>query len=432
MTSVSRRFTARTRTRRLARLATCAAVCFACGPEKETARGTGANRVVYDNDDRLDVYAHPNATLRARGRESTCAMMQSSALDMSDPNNIRFNVVNLGTVRNLCPTERFRNDPAAASCSATLIDDDLVLTAGHCIDASRCGDYRFVFRFYRDGPGSLRQITSEDVFACAEVVVRRYETISEPVLDFAVVRLDRSAAPRFTPAPVRPGDPPLAPGANVAVIGSGSGIPYKIDSGGAVRSNRSTVLDYFVATTDTFGGNSGSGVYETDQYTVAGILVRGENDYVARGDCYVVNTCPENGCRGEDSTYVARAITDLCRVSNRARLCGEPPPPPPPTVGGTLPFSAADTHSATANTVNHTVTLDAGQTITFGTCGLPNATFTGDTYLRLFADGSEVAFNDDACGAFGSQLTYTSTDEGDVEIRAGCFSTGDCAGVVAW
>ncbi|GMU06703.1 hypothetical protein ASNO1_29560 [Corallococcus caeni] len=81
---------------------------------------------------------------------------------------------------------------------------------------------------------------------------------------------------------------PLAVGTNVTVIGSGSGIPFKIDSGGAVRDARSGTLDDFVATTDTFGGNSGSGVYENSGYTVAGILVRGETDYKASGSCNVV------------------------------------------------------------------------------------------------------------------------------------------------
>ena len=409
-------------------MATWAALSFGCESPGQRTPATGSDEVVYGNDDRLDVYAHPDAVLRARGSESTCAMMGNSVIDTSDPNNVRFRVSTLGAQRNLCPTERFRNDPAAASCSATLIDDDLVLTAGHCIDSSSCRDSRFVFRFYRDGPNSLRRITSDDIFACTEVVVRRDETVGNQTLDFAIVRLDRSAAPRFTPAPVRRNDPPLAVGANVAVIGSGSGIPYKIDSGGSVRDNRRAILDYFVATTDTFGGNSGSGVYETAQYTVAGILVRGETDYVNNGDCSVVNTCSETGCRGEDITYVARAITELCRVTRSPRLCDAPPPPG----GGTLEYSATDTQSATVNTTNHVVILAPGETFTPGTCGRPNASFTGDTYLRLFVDGVEVASNDDACGAFGSQLTYTSAAGGAVEIRAGCFSTSACSGVVVW
>ena len=79
-----------------------------------------------------------------------------------------------------------------------------------------------------------------------------------------------------------------------------------------------------MATTDTFGGNSGSGVYLADTGEVAGILVRGETDYVLDSNlnCYHVNYCSETGCSGEDSTYVFRAIDALCKVASSARLCG--------------------------------------------------------------------------------------------------------------
>ena len=413
-------------------LIACAALTMSCGVEEGPATNVGSDPVVYGNDDRRDVYDHPDATLRARASESTCSMMWNVDFDASDPNNVRFLRAPLGERYNLCSTERFLDDPTSGWCSVTLIDDDLVLTAGHCIDAATCPDKSFVFRYYRDGPGSLRQVTAEDVFACAEVVVRKYETVGNQTLDYAIVRLDRSATPRFTPAPVRAGDQALAQGANVAVIGNGSGIPFKIDSGGSVRDGRSGVRDYFVASTDTFGGNSGSGVYETDQYTVAGILVRGATDYVSNGSCNVVNTCSETGCAGESITYVARAIEDLCSVAPSARLCDSTPPPPPPPSGNRLEFSASDTQSAQRNTVNRTVELNPGETITAGTCGLAGASFTGDTYLRLFAGGTQVASNDDECGGLGSQLSYTSSGGGPVEIRAGCYRSTSCSGVVVW
>ena len=409
---------------------TCAALTMSCGVEEGPATKFDSDPVVYGNDDRRDVYDHPNATLRTRARESTCSQMKNVRFDTSDRNNVRFLGPTLGEKKDLCSTERFRNDPASGSCSATLIDDDLVLTAGHCITSSKCRERSFVFRYYRNGPDSLQRVTAEDIFTCAEIVVRKDETVGNRKLDYAIIRLDRNATPRFTPAPVRTGDRALARGTNVAVIGNPNGIPFKIDSGGAVRTSRSELRDYFVATTDTFGGNSGSGVYETDRYTVAGILVRGETDYVSRGSCNVVNTCSETGCSGEEITYVARAIEDLCDVAPTARLCGGSPPPPPS--GNGFDFSASNTDSARRNTVNRTVTLNPGQTITAGTCGQPGASFSGDTYLRLFAGGSQVAANDDACGGLGSQLSYTSPGGGPVEIRAGCYRSTSCSGVVVW
>jgi V8-like Glu-specific endopeptidase len=415
-----------------------------CGPdvgegafegEEEASLGVVKKEVVYGVDDRQDVYAHANATLRARAEQATVALMNPSRFDASNPNNVLFTGNTLGVAQNLCTTERFRNDPTSAFCSGTLIDDDLVLTAGHCItSASACSNTRFVFNYYRTAAGALRTVTTQDIFSCASIVARAQGTVNGQNLDYAVVRLDRPATPRFTPAPVRGGNTALAPGQNVAVIGCGSGIPFKIDSGGAVRDPRSGTLDYFVATTDTFGGNSGSGVYETSSYTVAGILVRGETDYASNGSCRVVNVCTESGCRGEDVNYVYPAIRDFCAVTNNGstRLCGALPPPPPPPANS-YTYTASNTNSAQQNTVNRTLSLNAGDVVEVGTCGLEGATASGDTYLRFFnGAGTQVAANDDACGGRASYFKYTVPSSGSFTIRAGCYSSGSCGGTVVW
>ena len=96
-------------------------------------------------------------------------------------------------------------------------------------------------------------------------------------------------------------------------------------------------------------------------------------------------------------------------------------------------FSAANTNSAQQNTVNHSVTLNAGQTITVGTCGVPGSSFSGDTFLRLFDPSAVQAdLNDDACGGIGSSLSFTATTTGSHQIRVGCYSSLGCSGTVAW
>ncbi|MFY0525043.1 FG-GAP-like repeat-containing protein [Archangium gephyra] len=294
--------------------------CTSMEPEEGESLHRTRGEVVYGTDNRQDVYAHPDATMRARAQQSTVALMFAGVLNTVDPNDITFNAPTLGVRHNLCATERFREDPAAAICSGTLIDDDVVLTAGHCVSTSSdCANIRFVFNYYRPSEGALQTVTTADVFSCASVVARKQGSV-----DFALVRLDRPATPRFTPAPVKTGNAAMASGQNLGIIGSGSGIPFKADTGGSVRDPRAGTLDYFVGTTDTFAGNSGSGVYETSGYSVAGILVRGDTDYVANGGCNVVNVCPQAGCRGEDVTYVYPAIEAFCRATGNAsaRLCG--------------------------------------------------------------------------------------------------------------
>jgi V8-like Glu-specific endopeptidase len=417
----------------------CTLTAVSCGPvpqeeaaPEQDSLGESKAPVVYGTDNRTDVYAHADATLRARAQQSTVALVAPGDINSSNPNNVTFSASTLQSAYNLCSTQRFLNDPTPAFCSGTLIDDDLVLTAGHCVtSASDCTNTRFVFNFYRTSATALQTVTTADIFSCQSIVARQQAVVNGRNLDFAVVRLDRAASPRFTPAPIRAGNSPLNAGQSVTVIGSGSGIPFKIDSGGTVRDARASTVDYFVANTDTFGGNSGSGVYENGGYTVAGILVRGETDYVTSGSCRVVNVCTETGCRGEDITYVRPAIDAYCQVAGSVRLCGTSEPPPPPA--NSYNYSATNTNSAAQNTVNKVVALTAGQSMTVATCGVTGATFTGDTYLRVYGPAAtQVASNDDACGGNGSSLTFTAATAGNYEIRGGCYSSGSCTATAVW
>ncbi|MBZ4415857.1 serine protease [Myxococcus sp. RHSTA-1-4] len=147
------------------------------------------------------------------------------------------------------------------------------------------------------------------------------------------------------------------------------------------------------------------------------------------------------GGRGSSITYTATTSGDFevragCYSSGS---CGgtvvweitNGTPPPPPT-GGSFTFSASNTNSAQQNTTNRDVSITAGQSITVATCGLTGASFTGDTYLRLFNGATQAAANDDACSGVGSSLTYTATATGTLQIRAGCYSSNSCSGTVVW
>ena len=285
--------------------------------------------IVYGTDDRQDVYAHPDARLRALAEDSTVALMSASRLDMSNPNNVRLNsTVQLGPSIGLCSGERFFNDTRAAFCSGTLVDDDIIITAGHCVETqAECESTRFVFNFYHEAEGQLKQLTADDVYSCKKLEAQALGQVGNQLLDYAVIRLDRPATPRFTAAPVRVEQAAVTEGAEVAVIGFPTGIPAKIAAGGFVTDNNANALDYFEATVDTFGGNSGSGVYRAGSYDMVGILVRGQTDYVNSGGCEVVNTVCQNECGAEDITYVSAALEDFCEGGQSAALCGGAPAP---------------------------------------------------------------------------------------------------------
>lgn len=295
------------------------AVVVSCSPSDEL--GTVVQPTIYGTDDRTDVYAHADARLRELAQQSTVVLVSRGDVNAANPANVTLAGTTLAAQENLCAGQRFASDPAPGFCSGTLIDDDLVITAGHCItDPRACAGTRFVFNFYRDAADTLHTITSDDVYACASIVVRT-QTFS-PFRDYAILRLDRRVTAGHVPAPVHRGHDLLAAGAGVAVIGFPTGIPAKIDSGGTVRDPGAGGAA-FVATTDTFHGNSGSAVYELASHEIRGLLIDGDVDWDSTpAGCQVAHTCAETGCSGETSTYVFHAMDALCAVAPTALPCG--------------------------------------------------------------------------------------------------------------
>src|SRR5688572_28761779 len=86
-------------------LFTLAAV--SCGPLEEDRAllspesvAESKDPVVYGTDNRMDVYAHADATLRARAQQATVALMNPSDFNTSNPNNITFNAPTLQSALN--------------------------------------------------------------------------------------------------------------------------------------------------------------------------------------------------------------------------------------------------------------------------------------------------------------------------------------------
>jgi hypothetical protein len=148
-------------------------------------------------------------------------------------------------------------------------------------------------------------VPSSSVYKCSKII--QQDLSRSTMNDFALIQLDREVNDR-TPLEYRKeGQVELED--SLVVIGHPSGLPTKIADGAWVRTNDNPY--YFVTNLDTFGGNSGSAVFNTETGVVEGILVRGERDYEwdSRG-CRVPKVCDENECRGEDVTRIT-VISEL-------------------------------------------------------------------------------------------------------------------------
>jgi hypothetical protein len=313
-----------------------------CGSSEEVFAGELSASVVYGTDDRVEVFNHPDADLRRIAEESIAALILTPWISR-EPN---------GTYA--LSTESLEE---LLGCSGVLIDADLVLTAGHCIDAhTPCDAYRYVFNYHLEDPTHLAAIRDEDVYRCAQVVSQGAPLGSDFTPDFAVVQLDRPVEGAHAPVLIRPATP-LNEQEPIAMIGFGSGLPAKIDSGGTVADPRADELDFFVANVDAFQGHSGSATFDSEN-RLAGILIGGRTpDYVTLdGESCQRVAVYEDSQAAEVIHNIAPIVAALCDDGWEAEeLCGpkacqgEPCGSilPPPGGSGAVP---ADTAGCSAST----------------------------------------------------------------------------------
>ncbi|MDX9731982.1 MAG: serine protease [Bdellovibrionales bacterium] len=267
--------------------------------------------VIYGDDNRLEVYEEPDLDRRELA-DSVAVLLSATSLeaDLGIPGLNNILGKSYGVENRLCSTERFFEQSAPGYCSGFLVAENIVATAGHCVtNPDFCEDVRFAFGFMltseQDNP---RAIPDENIYGCKRVL---YDEMTSLGSDFALIELDRPVLNR-KPLPIAKSVPLV--GEEVFVIGHPVGLPTKISAGASVRRN---TTEFFVANLDTFGGNSGSAVFN-EQNEVAGILVRGENDFVRRGNCAISYRCPNDLCRGEDVSNADLVAKKLDEILNPA------------------------------------------------------------------------------------------------------------------
>ncbi len=268
-------------------------------------------RAIYGVDNRREVYTIKAPKIRAAAR-AVVALVKRKDLKARADGDYDLVTESFRAAYQLCSSEPFGTQPIGCFCSGFLVAPDVVATAGHCVKSKAdLAGIRFVFDFRMQDAGHARtRFTADDVYRGAALLKRR---LSADGTDWALVRLDRAVVGR-TPVKLRTAGKVAAAQA-LFVIGHPCGLPQKYAAGAKVRDN--SPAPYFVANLDTYGGNSGSPVFDATTHAVEGILVRGENDFVASGDCYVSLVCPTSGCRGEDVTRASAFAASIPKAAAR-------------------------------------------------------------------------------------------------------------------
>lgn len=261
--------------------------------------GTKGTKVIYGDDNRVDVINSTNA-MYVELSKSTAGMIPKHKISPLGNGEVKLTAGSLQS-RGMCASERFSEQPTVANCSGFLVGEDLLVTAGHCVRSnSDCKKNRWVFDYKIDHDGQSQvNVPETSVYECKKVINTVLSRSSSD--DFALIQLDRKVTDRRILDYRQSGK--ITVGEDLVVIGHPTGLPTKIADGAKVKSLSGK---FFSANLDTYGGNSGSAVFNANTGMIEGILVRGATDYVydrAQG-CQISNVLGQTEGKGEDVTYI--------------------------------------------------------------------------------------------------------------------------------
>lgn len=265
-----------------------------CSAFEEVPTGT----TIYGSDNRQDFYEIRDFDVKRNATAVASIWPEHLVEDKGDYYRLR-PWTTLGRVKNLHTDEKYYNQPVGSYCSAFLVSPTIAVSAGHCLtEPSKIKKARIVFGYHMTSRHSYNSfIPKNHVYKVKRVIA--YELDNQTKNDFIVFELDR---PCYAFQPLKLARQDVRKGQNVYIIGYPSGMPLKYAPGARVQSIRHL---YFTATVDSFGGNSGSPIFNSRD-EVVGILVRGGKDYVRDGDKYRVNVIDRPWYwQGEHATKVS-------------------------------------------------------------------------------------------------------------------------------
>ncbi len=290
-------------------------------------KSIASSRIIYGDDNRVDLKSIQDENIKSLSKAIAGRLFKHSYTEKANNKFIEIDTIlklSDPMSMNVCKEQKFADQITVVDCTGFLVGEDLLVTAGHCAVpfgstveddiTDDCLAFEWLFDFNEDVDGSLdpKNVDRDKIYGCEKVVYAKYEEDD----DFALIKLDRKVSDR-TPLKMKTNGAPEI-GDELFVMGHPSGLPLKYADGAKVFSVEE---NYFSTNLDTFGGNSGSPVFNAKTLEVEGILVRGDADYrrVFKDDgssCNVVNTCDSDrqNCVVDDPNIDGEHVSLISKI----------------------------------------------------------------------------------------------------------------------
>lgn len=248
--------------------------------------------LIYGKDNRTEINEYYEKSFRDKSNSVALRVSKRRlTVDRNDSNRILFPNVSLeNAMPEICKDERFIEQTTLGTCSGFLVGPKTLVTAGHCVvNEKECADNKWVFGF----KNGVTELASNQVYSCKKIITQRYVYDAKEVSDYAVIELDRPVS-GYVPLKTRKFGRVLL-NTPLLVIGHPMGLPMKITDGAVVsRMNEKELTKkwsslkmrshYFTTNLDSYGGNSGSPVFNQKTGEVEGILIQGADDFIYNPD----------------------------------------------------------------------------------------------------------------------------------------------------